>query len=102
MIYEKSGRGVGTSVNIGFRNDKVGGIAKAFQSALSKPLSKEERHFRHTVQGKQIDSMYVRPARKIIAPFANDDATGRYIIDAMKKRIAAAITKRANRMSRAA
>lgn len=97
MIYQRTGNGSGASVQIGYRKNEVGSIASAFQSALNRPLTKEERHFRHTIQGKHIERAYRRPARPIMQPFAESKDTAAYILDVVNKRIFALITKRANR-----
>ena len=97
MIYKRYGSGPRAGVAVGYRRDKIGGIAAAFQSSSSHVLSKQERHFRHMIQGENIDASYQRPARKIMQPFSEDKATQAYILNAVQKRIASIITKAATK-----
>ena len=90
FFYKKPSR---ESVYVGFRNDKLAQHAQSFQSAENRALTKAERHFRHKIQGKNIDSTYNRPARQIMKPFANDKATQAYIVDVAKKRLQSIISK---------
>jgi hypothetical protein len=93
LWYGKQGR---ESVYVGFRNDKLAQYAQSFQSAENRTLTKAERHFRHKIQGKNIDGTYNRPARQIMKPFSNDKATQAYIVDVAKKRLQSIISKAAS------
>lgn len=93
LYYQRRGSGARSSVDIGYRNDRQGKYANAFQSAESRPLSDSEKHFRHRIQGDNIEGTYRRPARPFIQPFADDPETARFIIDASRKNITARIEK---------
>ena len=102
LYYHRKGSGSGASVDVGYRNDRLGKYANAFQTPESHPLTKEERHFRHKIQGESIDGTYNRPARPFIEPFATDPVTQQFIIDAVKKNISARAAKAAKKAQQSA
>jgi len=86
------------SIAVGYF-DGLKEYAQAFQTKSARALTKEERHFRHTLQGKNIDRRYIRPAREVMKPFSKDPATLAYIVDVAKKRLASIVEKQAKKVS---
>ncbi len=87
------------SVSIGWIDGRTAEYAQSFQTKRSRALTKEERHFRHKIQGENIDRTYTRPARTVMEPFAKDPATSRYIVDAAQKRLVSIIEKNTAKVS---
>lgn len=79
--------------------DKLKPYANSLSTKESRNLSKEERHFRHKIQGENIERQFIRPARPVMQPFADSPATHAYIIDAARKRLNSIIEKNLSKVS---